>query len=275
MSPEDVVVDANTPLGTKTLHDYLEYARSGILVDITPTGGEAESDFELVVADVLRNHGFEVEPQLGVAGFRIDMAVKHPNYLSAYLAAIECDGATYHSGVSVRDRDRIRQEILESLGWKNRIWRIWSTDWFRNPGRETAKLIGFLNELKSIPLDGAYFVKPEEIVVPTTARAAEAAQLTLEGLGVSVVETEDDEPEVEVRDTIFYVLADHPEHELTVRITSTQNNPTAGLISELHPLAQAMLGAIVGDKVTLQDERSQRNYIVKKIVKAKSVEHTY
>ncbi len=169
MSAEDVVVDANTPLGTKTLHDYLEYARSGILVDITPTGGEAESDFEIAVADVLRNHGFEVEPQLGVAGYRIDMAVKHPNYLSAYLAAIECDGATYHSGVSVRDRDRIRQEILESQGWKNRIWRIWSTDWFRDPGRETAKLVAFLNKLKATPLDGAYFVHPETIVIPPTA----------------------------------------------------------------------------------------------------------
>lgn len=273
MSPEDVVVDANTPLGTKTLHDYLEYARSGILVDITPTGGEAESDFEFAVAEMLRIHGFEVEPQLGVAGFRIDMAVKHPNYLSAYLAAIECDGATYHSGVSVRDRDRIRQEILESLGWKNRIWRIWSTDWFRNPGRETAKLIAFLNELKGTPLDGAYFVMPDPIVAPEAAPVVQGSQLTLEGLGVSVVKTEDDEPEVEVGDTIFYVLAIRPDHELSVRITVNQNNPTAGLISEMHPLAQAMLGAIVGDTVSLTDERGQRTYIVKKIVKARATEH--
>ena len=268
MSPEDVVVDASTPQGTKTLHDYLEYARSGILIDITPTGGEAESDFEIAVADVLRNHGFEVEPQLGVAGYRIDMAVKHPNYLSAYLAAIECDGATYHSGVSVRDRDRIRQEILESLGWKNRIWRIWSTDWFRDPGRETAKLIAYLNELKSIPLDGADFVQPEELVISLTAPTAPVAQLTLEELGVTIVETEDDEPEIEVGDTCSYCLATHPEREITVKITATQNNPTSGLISEVHPLAQAMLGAHIGDELALTDERGKRNYIVKKIIKA-------
>ncbi len=78
MSPEDVIVGPDTPQGTKTLRDYLEYARSGILVDITPTGGEAESDFEIAVAEVLRHAGFQVEPQLGVAGFRIDIAVKHP-----------------------------------------------------------------------------------------------------------------------------------------------------------------------------------------------------
>ena len=87
-----------------------------------------------------------------------------------------------------------------------------------------------------------------------------------------VVETEDDEPEVEVGDTVFYVLATRPEHELTVRITSNQNNPTVGLISEAHPLAQAMLSAIVGDEVALTDERGQRTYIVKKIIKAKATE---
>lgn len=268
MSPEDVVVDTNTPLGTKTLHDYLEYARSGILVDITPTGGEAESDFELAVADVLRTHGYEVELQLGVAGFRIDIAVKHPYYLSAYLAAIECDGATYHSGISVRDRDRIRQEILESLGWKNRIWRIWSTDWFRDPARETAKLIAFLDELKARPLDGADFLQPEEIVNPSTAPVVPTAQLTLEGLGVTIVETEDDELEIEVGDTCTYCLATHPEGEIIVGITANQNDLNARLISEMHPLAQAMLGAHVGDEVTLSDEKGQRTYIVKKIIKA-------
>jgi very-short-patch-repair endonuclease len=271
MSPEDVVVDANTPRGTKTLRDYLEYARSGILVDITPTGGEAESDFEVAVADVLRTHGFEVEPQLGVAGYRIDIAVKHPNYLSAYLAAIECDGATYHSGVSVRDRDRIRQEILESQGWKNRIWRIWSTDWFRDPRSETAKLIAFLNGLIATPLDVAYFVQSEEIVIPTTTPSEPATQLTLERLGVTIVETEDDEFEIEVGDKVHYFLSTSPEFVTIFRISSNQNDPNAGIISERHPLAQAMLGAHIGDKVTFTDERGQQTCIVKKIIKANAI----
>lgn len=267
MSPEDVIVGANTPLGTKILYDYLEFARSGVLVDITPTGGEADSDFEVAVADVLRNNGFEVELQLGVAGFRIDIAVKYPNYPSGYLAAIECDGATYHSGVSVRDRDRIRQEILESLGWKNRIWRIWSTDWFKDPGRETAKLIAFLKELKATPLDGAYFVQQEEIVIPPTEPPGEATQLTLERLGVKL-ETEEDELEIEVGDKCSYYQPASPEWVTIVTITTGQNNPNAGLISEKHPLAQALLGAHIGDKVFLTDEKGQRTYIVKKIIKA-------
>jgi hypothetical protein len=97
---------------------FLEYARSGVLPVVGPTGQEPDSDFEVAVADVLKHAGYEVVPQLGIAGFRLDMAVKHPRYPGAYLAAVECDGASYHTGVSVRDRDRIRQEILEGLGWE-------------------------------------------------------------------------------------------------------------------------------------------------------------
>ena len=74
------------------------------------------------------------------------MAVRNPDRPGEFLAGIECDGATYHSGFSVRDRDRIRQEILESLGWEGRIYRIWSTDWFYNPRREIERLRSFLEE---------------------------------------------------------------------------------------------------------------------------------
>jgi hypothetical protein len=148
MQPEDIVSDGRTPEGTRALRNYLEFARNGILSVDRETGLPPDSDFEIAVMDVLRAKGYEVTPQLGVAGFRIDIAVRHPRQLSGYLAAIECDGASYHSGVSVRDRDRIRQEILEGLGWRNKIWRIWSTDWFRNPLVETQRMLQFLENLR-------------------------------------------------------------------------------------------------------------------------------
>ena len=148
MRPEDIRVNESTPRGTRALRDYLEYVRSGTLPAAVETGREPDSEFEIVVMDRLKRKGYEVTPQLGVAGYRIDVAVKHPDYPGAYLAAIECDGATYHSARSVRDRDRIRQEILEGLGWRGRIWRIWSTDWFRNPSAEFERLLGFLDGLR-------------------------------------------------------------------------------------------------------------------------------
>ena len=90
------------------------------------------------VCDFLRKHGFTVDMQVGCSGFRIDIGLKKPDS-SDYVLAIECDGATYHSSKNARDRDRLRQEILERMGW--RFYRIWSTDWFRNTTVEKERLL--------------------------------------------------------------------------------------------------------------------------------------
>ena len=89
------------------------------------------------MADTLRGCGYEIDHQIGIAGYFIDLGAKDPERPGRYLLGIECDGATYHSAQSARDRDRIRQNHLEDLGW--RIHRIWSTDWFRFPDRELKK----------------------------------------------------------------------------------------------------------------------------------------
>src|SRR5207247_6466635 len=84
--------------------------------------------FERSVLDSLRSKGVQAEPQWGISGYRIDLAVKHPHQPGCFVLAIECDGASYHSAPTARDRDRLRQQHLEALGW--RFHRIWSTDWF-------------------------------------------------------------------------------------------------------------------------------------------------
>jgi hypothetical protein len=88
------------------------------------------SSFERSIGAVLKENGYEVVPQVLVAGFFIDLGVRHPAKPGTFLIGIECDGASYHLGRSARDRDRLRQEILVNLGWK--IYRIWSTDWFKS-----------------------------------------------------------------------------------------------------------------------------------------------
>lgn len=94
--------------------------------------------------DRLVQHGFEVVPQVGVAGYFIDLAVKHPKR-SGYILGIECDGAMYHSSKSARDRDRLREEVLIGLKWN--IYRIWSTDWFANPQQQFARLVDYIEHL--------------------------------------------------------------------------------------------------------------------------------
>nr|WP_283938533.1 DUF4011 domain-containing protein [Sphingomonas alba] len=131
------IVEGSKP-GTIATQAYLTYAEGGARFDLAD-GGEPDSDFEVFVADRLRAAGFEVIHQVGVEKFRIDLGVRHPEYPLGFVAGIECDGARYHSGFTVRDRDKIRQSVLEGLGWK--IYRVWSTDWFTDPDREAAKLM--------------------------------------------------------------------------------------------------------------------------------------
>ncbi|ODS31712.1 MAG: hypothetical protein SCARUB_03175 [Candidatus Scalindua rubra] len=136
------------PLGRNILKKYLEYAETRRLESGEETGRGFDSEFERWVYGKLFANGYEVVPQVGVGEgknkYRIDLGVKHPSFGAGYLLGIECDGATYHSSCAARDRDRIRQEILESFGW--RIYRIWSTDWFEDPQHEYQKLVEYIDK---------------------------------------------------------------------------------------------------------------------------------
>jgi very-short-patch-repair endonuclease len=101
---------------------------------IDSVAGESESRFEEDVAAALLGRGLNPVSQVGCGGFRIDLALTHPERPGEFCLGIECDGATYHSSRTARDRDRIRQSVLEDLGW--RIVRVWSTDWIRSPERQ-------------------------------------------------------------------------------------------------------------------------------------------
>lgn len=136
--PSDIDPSRSAREGVRILKHYLEFANGAPLSGITSVGESAESPFEEDVADVIRQLGYLVDLQVGTAGFRIDLGVRHPDRPGAYLLAVECDGATYHSALWARERDRLRQDVLEHLGW--RFHRIWSTDWFYNRKAEIERL---------------------------------------------------------------------------------------------------------------------------------------
>ena len=142
----DIRLDAAKHLGPRVLARYLKYAETGEMDIPTPTGGDTDSPFEDSVLRVLQRYGYTVALQVGSAGFRIDLAVCHPEDAGRYILAIECDGARYHSSSWARERDRLRQIVLESKGWI--FHRIWSTDWFQDQEGETRKLIGAIERAK-------------------------------------------------------------------------------------------------------------------------------
>lgn len=148
MGSENILLATNSKRGVRALKDFLAYVETGILHDAAqPSNRPPDSDFEIAVAEALRTVGFECAPQVGVAGFFIDLAVRDPGNPGRFLMGVECDGASYHSAKSVRDRDRLRQTILERLGWRMR--RIWSTDWYKNPQAQLQPIIRELNALKT------------------------------------------------------------------------------------------------------------------------------
>lgn len=150
-----------SPFGVKALKSFLKYAETGKLEIRKETGKETESPFEDEVINAIRGLGYDVEPQVGSAGFFIDIAVRDPEKPGRYILAVECDGASYHSSASARDRDRLRQTVLEGLGW--RFHRIWSTDWFRTPSKETQRL------KEAIEASACFYKQADENRLPTLA----------------------------------------------------------------------------------------------------------
>ena len=141
--PTDINVDKISSEGPKLLRSYIDFAINGQSVldkEITESDVvEHDSPFEEAVYNFLDRKGYKLATQVGCSGYRIDMAVKHPTLSGIYILGIECDGAAYHSARTARERDRLRQDVLENMGWK--IYRIWSTDWIKDPITEGTKLI--------------------------------------------------------------------------------------------------------------------------------------
>jgi len=132
--------------GVRVLKEFLEYASTGTVQRGRQTGQEPDSDFERWFLSRLKAAGYTAHPQVGVAKYRIDIGIVHPEKPGSYIMGLECDGATYHSSKAARDRDRLRQSVLEGLNW--RIHRVWSTDWYRDPEREFSRLVQTIERVR-------------------------------------------------------------------------------------------------------------------------------
>lgn len=139
-------IRTTSSLGLKLLKDYLAYAESGKLIDTgVRKSGMPVNSFEESIMNAIIKKGYEVDAQVGSLNYSIDLAIKDPKDSSKYILAVECDGATYHSSYSARTNDRLRQQVLEGLGWE--FFRIWSIDWRRDPQQELDSLDKRIKEL--------------------------------------------------------------------------------------------------------------------------------
>lgn len=287
MTAADILSDENSNPGTYMLKRWLQYSSTGVLDSGDETRREPDSDFEEFVAQQIRAMGCEAVPQVGVAGYFVDIGVKHPSWPHGYLLGVECDGASYHSAKSARDRDRLRQEVLEGLGWH--FHRIWSTDWFNDPRAEAERIRRRIEERLSEEAAKAnrrgatetanYQSEPRVSAVPPRDVGEPKQQLfQFDGSAPQKVTDSDAEvatgpgnnnssTAVSVGDTVEvrYPASDAPSRIVT--ISDSRDEPSEGIIHVSKPLAQALLGAEPEDEVEVLIGNRVKTAVVARVTK--------
>lgn len=147
MRGDEINSAATASRGANLLREFLIFAERGRLESLsTSLAADTESLFEQDILRELTNRGFKVVPQVGAAGYRIDLGVLDDAVPGRFLCGIECDGVAYHSSEAARDRDRLRQQVLEARGWV--IHRVWSTDWFKDRPGQVERLVKLLEDTR-------------------------------------------------------------------------------------------------------------------------------
>ncbi|WFU04526.1 DUF3320 domain-containing protein (plasmid) [Rhizobium sp. CB3171] len=259
---DDIDLERVRSRGVVAFKLFLTFAQTGKFGIAEATGNDADSVFEEQVGDRLRSLGYDVKNQIGSAGFFVDLAISDAEKPGRFVLGIECDGYQYHSSRSARDRDRLRQNVLESHGWI--IHRIWSTDWYLRPQDELNKVVAAIESAKgewrardedlarpkqAVPLH--FTVEEQDDVTLVTAHAApERKPISVPYEEAKIAVRRDCEPhEVSVGEMARYVTsvvaAECPIHnsEVVVRIRSAWGLARAG--NRIRDAVEAGLSAAV------------------------------
>ncbi|MER3415526.1 MAG: hypothetical protein C4297_04845 [Gemmataceae bacterium] len=241
--------------GVHLLRAYLDYAERGPAALQVPlpeaTGQGFDSPFEQEVCEELRRIGLTVHPQVGCGPYRIDLGVVDPQAPGRYLLGVECDGATYHSSATARDRDRLRQQVLETLGW--RICRVWSTDWVRDRHTQVQRILTALHQARTEAPASDVADSPYPLSTPQTHYRPPSSlpqSLSLPGAYDSI----DDVPSAVLTELVLTTLRDFgatPTDELIATVARRLGFQRTG--SRIHDRLEHIVAALV------QSGRIQRN----------------
>lgn len=281
MTAADIRANEHGNPGVYMLKRWLEYSATGVLHAGEDTGREPDSDFEIFVIKQLQSMGCAPVPQVGVAGYFIDIGVRHPEWPHGYIMGVECDGATYHSSRSARDRDRLREEVLGHLGWK--LHRIWSTDWFNDPSREAQKLRAAIEarmrDLREHTAAGAAVdtgeeglraAKPSDEATPDTR---ETLQPELDRAEQEVGDVAARTPQIqsvdyiEVGDTVQVRFLTGEPNVRKVTLSDSRNDPGKGIVHVNEPLGSALIGAEEGEEVDVLFGNFSRKALIERVIK--------
>lgn len=254
--------------GATLLKRWLEFSATKRLGEVAhhhDRAGHPDSPFEEHVIEAVRSLGYEAVPQVGVSSYFIDIGVKHPKYPFGYICGVECDGATYHSAKSARDRDRLREEVLGRLGWS--LYRIWSTDWFRDPLACRDALKRYLDStLQALLKEASEHERPPmnqgpaDALTPEARMSGELASESTESSGDS--QAPEDYVKLGSKVQVHYLDGPRAGAKANFWIQRQTDDPAYILegyrtIGVETPIAQALLDANVGNIVTYQHDRQR------------------
>jgi len=147
ITSEDINPTATTKFGIRALKSFLYFAQHGTFESEQDLPIPDKRPFEDMLAAQLTSSGYIVRKKVGSEGFYIDLAIVDPENPGRYLLGVECDGNSYSNAKSARDRDRLRGQVLENIGWD--IFKVWSVEWYRNPERELQRLVAAIESAKA------------------------------------------------------------------------------------------------------------------------------
>ncbi|MGC1303249.1 MAG: DUF3320 domain-containing protein [Caulobacteraceae bacterium] len=235
ITDEDIDPDfAESRKGVLAFRLFLHFARTGRLSLVETTGRHHDGVLEAEVAAALQERGYQVHRNVGIAGLFVDLAIADPTRQGRYILGVECDGGSYRSGRSARDRDRIRRAVLEDHGWT--MHRLWSADWFQRPGEELERIVAAIEAAKTEHATRDAALKR---AVPVEIVSIEREEIT----DISLVGVED-QPAVFVGPYLEASLKRPPSTPDDIHLTPT------GVLAHLAEQVVAREGPVHFDEVT-------------------------
>lgn len=223
ITDEDIDLERGKGKGIFAFKLFLHFARTGRLSMAQISGRDHDSVFEEQVARALSDRGYHVHPQVGIAGFFVDLGVSDPSRPGRYVLGIECDGAPYHESRSARERDRLRQAVLEDHGWT--IHRIWSTDWFHRPNEQLDRAVAAIEAAKDE-------LASRETSGVRQGRATPVEIVTVERADVTEIGLVHAETGAECRAYVEHV-PEVPQHALGMELHETPTGTLAAMVVEV------------------------------------------
>ena len=274
LTSDDIDLNKTESEGVRSLKNFLYFAQHGSMHRSYADGLPVNIPFETLVAEQLTAAGYNVKKQVGSKGFYIDLAITDPEHPGKYIMGIMCDGAAYHAARSAKDRDRLRQQVLENMGWN--IYTVWSTDWFRHPVRELKRLIAAIEAVRENEgEDQGGVVSPEDYTM-IREEEEEGADVPLYEMAVLPEEIAmkdlHQHPADKLRSWLeMIVRVESPVHveEATRRILDAADVSRVGTrIREV--LKQAIADAVGNDTVVVKDEFLWDAEMLKPLVRSRA-----